>query len=96
MRNETRFSAHAIPVTAKRAELTPRHEGCTVLFVIRVIYHIVLTALYRQGEDLLAGSLDWVRVSTDEGGRGPLATAPDDSFAQEEFFVHGVLREREM
>jgi len=40
--------------------------------------------------------LDWVRVSTDEGGRGPLAPAPADTFALEEFFVLGVLREREM
>jgi PadR family transcriptional regulator PadR len=42
--------------------------------------------------------LDWVRVSADStrAGRGPLASAPADTFALEEFFVLGVLREREM
>jgi PadR family transcriptional regulator PadR len=42
--------------------------------------------------------LDWVRVSTNESGvgRGRLAPAPADTFALEEFFVLGVLREREM
>lgn len=46
----------------------------------------------------MAGSLDWVRVSTHEGGvgRGRLTPAPADTFALEEFFVLGVLREREM
>jgi PadR family transcriptional regulator PadR len=46
--------------------------------------------------------LDWVRVSTREGAagthadRGPLSRAPADTFALEEFFVLGILREREM
>ena len=44
----------------------------------------------------MAGSLDWVRVSTNEGGRGPLVPAPADTFALEEFFVLGILREHEM
>jgi len=44
--------------------------------------------------------LDWVRVSANDGvagthaGHGP--PAPSDTFALEEFFVLGVLREREM
>lgn len=48
----------------------------------------------------MAGSLDWVRVSTNEGvsgthaNRAPLTHA--DTFALEEFFVLGVLRDREM
>ena len=44
----------------------------------------------------MAGSLDWVRVSTNEGAVGRLAPAPADSFALEEFFVLGILREHEM
>ena len=58
----------------------------------------ILTRL--TGEDDVAGSLDWVRVSTDQGvsgthaSRAPAASA--STFALEEFFVLAVLREGEM
>jgi PadR family transcriptional regulator PadR len=76
------------------SELTLGREERTVTFAVRVKNHIVLTT----GEDVLAQSLDWVRVSTNESGagRGPLAPAHADTFALEEFFVLGILREREM
>lgn len=47
----------------------------------------------------MAGALDWVRVSTDNGAgtqADRTSHAPADTFALEEFFVLGVLREREM
>lgn len=44
----------------------------------------------------MAGSLDWIRVSTNKGAAGSPSSAPPDTFALEEFFVLGVLREREM
>lgn len=47
----------------------------------------------------MAGSLDWVRVSADgavSARAGRASSAPSDTFALEEFFVLGLLREREM
>lgn len=44
----------------------------------------------------MAGSLDWVRVSPGAAQAGCRPSATADTFALEEFFVLGALREREM